>query len=239
MKKGVVLFSIIVITVFGVRLQAQTTANGFAIRAVQAWKAARYADALKWFEQAHTLEPEKAVYVWGMARCQEKLGHINEALSLFKEMLNMDIPPSKRTEVQAKVREMKRLIQAENAAKKTGRVQVGRKTETGMTIRKPVQPVRSRHVLKQALLWTGVGIGALAIGMNVWGFVQGKDTSGTYPEAKSRQDAAKVKYYVAGGLYGVSAGLILAGLLIPEHPKGMVSVAPVRGGMVFGYTTEF
>ena len=75
--------------------------------------------------------------------------------------------------------------------------------------------------------------------MNVWGVVQARNTSDTYDEIMARRDSAKVKYYVAGGLYAVSAGMILAGILIPEHPKGVASVLPVRGGAIAGWTVSF
>ncbi len=86
-------------------------------RAVRAWRAGDYNKALDLFTRAHELRPKNLSYVWDMARCNEKLGHLQQALSQYKQVLAMHPPASRVPAIKARIAAVQRRLAAQKPKK--------------------------------------------------------------------------------------------------------------------------
>jgi tetratricopeptide (TPR) repeat protein len=131
------------------KLKKYAEREGIFIEEVNSfWKLGDYETSLAAFIKAHELEPKKAVYVWGMAKCQEKLGSLDDALVLFEKVLKMDIPDSKRLEAQERIKQLKDVIATRERIRKEREAKIKKRNSREISIikHKPVKGQKSKNV---------------------------------------------------------------------------------------------
>ena len=88
-----------------------------------------------------------------------------------------------------------------------------------------------KSITKPALTWTGFALLVLGGAMNTWGYIE-------YSQGK---DNYKWKYYTAYGLYGVGAGLLITGIVLPKpkNEKFTWTFSPGPEGVSVGFLQAF
>ena len=106
-----------------------------------------------------------------------------------------------------------------------------------------VKHSKARKILKQVLLYSGIGLGLVGGGLHLWGYLQQRKISDDmyYYEARDLKNSAQWKFYTAYGLYGAAAVCILTGVLLPNKsdsgPRAFVNSG--KSGLQVGFFGRF
>ena len=210
-------------------------------RAKDLYQTGSYREAIAELEAARLLDPKAKDLVFNLGIVHEKLGKFEEAITFFRQYMEMEVTPAERAKAETIIKRIegaKREVPTNPAASGAG-------TSTRPAPALPADNRRGRvdvaTVNAAAIAGVGFGVGItfgiLALANQPKGFVTGRD--GTYEQLKTRQSDAHRQAVIADIAFGVgivataaAAYLYFGRTKTPKTTAIVPAISPVASGGV-------